>query len=56
MKKQTRIHRKDEKHIVWQAARLEGRVKNAGIKPGRKPRQTKKIARPPVKRRRQTRM
>jgi hypothetical protein len=36
--KEIRQHRKSERRVTWQAARLEGKVKNIGITPVKKPR------------------
>jgi len=39
--KKLRTHRKDEHRSVWQAARLEGKVRNVGINPVRKAKKSK---------------
>lgn len=37
MKRDIPIHRKDDKHALYQASRLEGVVRNIGSNPVRKP-------------------
>ncbi|OGG52596.1 hypothetical protein A3H16_04190 [Candidatus Kaiserbacteria bacterium RIFCSPLOWO2_12_FULL_53_8] len=39
MKKELRIHRKENRRSLWQASRLEGKVKNTGIRAEKKPKQ-----------------
>jgi hypothetical protein len=35
--KDIRKHRRDERRVIWKPARLEGKVRNIGINPIKKP-------------------